>query len=111
MTYQAARALQEPWPDLDRQRQGVELGMWIFLASEVLFFGALFASYAIYRVLHPEAFRVAAAQTEVLYGTINTVLLLTSSMTMTIALRAAGAGLRRATLSFLLVTAGLGLGF
>jgi cytochrome c oxidase subunit 3 len=111
MTIDAVGALREPWPDLDRQRQGVELGMWIFLASEVLFFGALFVSYAIYRVLYPEVFRQAAAQTEVLYGTLNTVLLLTSSMTMTIALRAAGAGLRRATLSFLVVTAALGAGF
>ena len=111
MTYEAAGALREPWPDLDRQRQGVELGMWIFLASEILFFGALLVSYAIYRVLHPEAFRQAAAQTEILYGTLNTVLLLTSSMTMTIALRAAGAGLRRATLAFLVVTAALGVGF
>jgi cytochrome c oxidase subunit 3 len=68
-------------------------------------------SYAIYRVLYPEVFRQAAAQTEVLYGTLNTVLLLTSSMTMTIALRAAGAGLRRATLAFLVVTAALGVGF
>jgi cytochrome c oxidase subunit III len=106
-----AGALQEPWPDLAVQRAGVELGMWVFLASEILFFGALFLSYAVYRVLNPEAFRQAAAQTEILYGTLNTVLLLTSSMTMTIALRAAGAGLRRATLLMLVATGALGVGF
>ena len=68
--------------------------MWIFLASEVLFFGGLFVSYAVYRSFNAEAFRIAGAHTEILYGSINTVLLLTSSLTMTIALRAATAELR-----------------
>ncbi len=106
-----SRAIQEPWPDLAVQREGVGLGIWTFLASEILFFGALIASYAVYRSLHPDEFRAAAEHTEILYGTINTLLLLTSSVTMTVALRASAARLRRVTLVCLLITLALGLGF
>ena len=77
--------------------QSVSVGIWVFLASEVLFFGVLISTYAVYRSLDPEAFRAAAQHTEILYGTINTVLLLTSSVTMTVALRAATARLRTTT--------------
>src|SRR5437588_11525029 len=51
-----SHAVHEPWPDLRLQREGVGLGMWIFLASEVLFFGALFCSYAVYRSFNADAF-------------------------------------------------------
>ncbi len=106
-----AGALQEPWPDLRLQREGVGLGMWIFLASEVLFFSGLFTSYAVYRCFNPEAFRIAGEHTNIFYGTINTALLLTSSFSMTVALRAATARLRRLTLCCLAVTVLLGLAF
>lgn len=106
-----ARALQEPWPNLRLQREGVSLGMWFFLASEVLFFAALFCSYAIYRSFNAEAFQIAGAHTKAVYGSINTALLLTSSLTMTIALRAATAHRRRLTQRFLGVTAALGIAF
>lgn len=106
-----ARAVQEPWPNLRLQREGVGLGMWLFLASEVLFFAALFCSYAVYRSFNAEAFRVAGAHTKIVYGSINTALLLTSSFTMTVALRAATAQLRKLTLRCLGATAVLGVGF
>jgi cytochrome c oxidase subunit III len=106
-----SRAIQEPWPDLRLQREAVGLGMWFFLASEVLFFAALFCSYAVYRSFNEEAFRHAAAHTKLIYGSINTVLLLTSSLTMTVALRAATARLGRMTLICLGVTAALGIAF
>lgn len=106
-----ARALQEPWPDLRLQREGVGLGMWFFLASEVLFFAALFCSYAVYRSFNAEAFHIAAVHTKVGYGSINTALLLTSSLTMTIALRAATAQMRALTLRCLGATAALGVAF
>jgi cytochrome c oxidase subunit III len=104
-------ALREPWSDLRMQREGVGLGMWIFLASEVLFFSGLFVSYAVYRSFNEDAFRLASAHTQILYGSINTGLLLTSSFTMTIALRAATAELRSLTLVCLAVTAALGVVF
>ena len=106
-----ARALQEPWPNLRMQREGVSLGMWFFLASEVLFFGGLFVTYTIYRSFNADAFRIAGAQTAIVYGSINTVLLLTSSLTMTVALRAASVRFRDLTLICLGVTAALGAAF
>jgi len=108
---EVSRAVQEPWPDLATQREGVGLGIWAFLASEVLFFGALLTTYAVYRGFNPAAFRAAASHTEIFYGTINTVLLLTSSVTMTIALRASEARLRATTINALVLTLALGLGF
>ena len=103
--------LQEPWPNHALQRQGVGVGMWMFLMSEVLFFAALFVIYAVYRCFNAEAFRTAAAHTDLSYGAPNTAILLTSSLTMTIALRAAGARLRRLTILCLLATAALGAAF
>jgi heme/copper-type cytochrome/quinol oxidase subunit 3 len=104
-------ALQEPWPNLRLQREAVSLGMWFFLASEVLFFAALFCSYTVYRSFNAEAFRLAAEHTKIIYGSINTALLLTSSLAMTLALRAATEQRRRATLTCLGVTAALGVAF
>jgi heme/copper-type cytochrome/quinol oxidase subunit 3 len=106
-----SHALREPWPNLRLQREGVGLGMWIFLASEILFFGALFCSYAVYRSFNAEAFRAASDHTQIVYGSINTMLLLTSSLTMTVALRAATVQLRGITLVCLALTAALGLAF
>ncbi len=106
-----APALQEPWPDLAVQREGVSVGIWVFLASEILFFSGLFVTYAVYRSFNSQAFTEAAAHTEIFYGTLNTALLITSSMTMTVALRAATARMRRLTLLCLALTILLGLGF
>lgn len=106
-----AANLREPWPNMALQREGVGLGMWLFLASEVLFFGGLFCAYAVYRIFNPEAFQIAGAHTEIVYGAINTVILLTSSLTMTVALRAANSDYRRLTLFCLAVTALLGGAF
>jgi cytochrome c oxidase subunit III len=107
----AADALREPWTDLDRQRTGVAVGVWLFIVSEVLFFGALFLGYAVYRALYPEAFRIAGAQTEVFYGGVNLLLLLTSSAMMTAAVDASRQQMRRITLICLALTILLGLGF
>jgi cytochrome c oxidase subunit III len=107
----ASTALREPWPDLDRQREGVAVGIWLFIVSEVLFFGALFLGYAVYRALYPEAFRIAGVETEVFYGSVNLVLLLTSSVTMTIAVDASRHGMRRAAIACLVLTMLLGVAF
>jgi cytochrome c oxidase subunit 3 len=77
----------------------------------MLFFGGLFLSYAVYRSLHPEAFRIASHESDIVYGTANTVVLLTSSLVMTVAERAAGVGLRRLAMRGLLLTAALGVVF
>jgi cytochrome c oxidase subunit 3 len=108
---QSFGALREPWPDLARQREGVAFGVWIFLASEALFFGGLFLGYVVYRNLYPQAFLIAARETEVVYGTLNTAILLASSLTMAVAERGAQQGFRRMALWCLAATAFLGTAF
>ena len=88
--------------------RAVSFGVWAFLASEALFFGGLFLGYAVYRNLYPDAFLTAARETEIFYGTLNTAILLTSSLTMAVAERGAQEGLRRMALWCLAVTALLG---
>lgn len=107
----SSESLREPWPSLPRQREGAAFGMWVFLASEVLFFGALMLTYAVYRTLYQDGFYAASHETSILYGTINTALLLTSSLIMTLALQASKLNLRRATVACLLLTGALGVAF
>src|SRR6185437_16104656 len=75
-------ALAEQYENLEQQKDASRLGMWTFLATEVLFFGGLFLAYIVYRFEYPEAFAVASRHTNVMYGTINTAILLTSSLWM-----------------------------
>lgn len=103
--------LREPWRSLTRQRQAATLGMWFFLMSEMLFFGALFMAFSFSRVLSPEAFAEGARHTEIGYGAANTVVLVTSSLTITLAVRAADVLQRKLTGVFLAMTAGLGVLF
>jgi cytochrome c oxidase subunit III len=109
-----ALLLRKPWSNLSRQREGATLGIWIFLASEMLFFGALLLAYTANRVEHPDAFSAAARETNVFYGTLNTAILLTSSLTMAVATKAAGETAlqaRRLIIGCLTTTALLGLAF
>lgn len=115
-----AALLREPWDGLrlsedealSQQRFGATFGIWIFIASEVLFFGALFLFYAAMRAEHAEAFAAAARETNIVYGTLNTALLLTSGLTAAAASRASEhASLSRMVLWCLAATALLGLAF
>lgn len=81
-------ALQEPWSTPERQRVAVQFGMWSFLATETLFFGGIFLFYAVARFRNPAGFVAGAREAEVLLGTVNTLVLLTSSLTMAVAERA-----------------------
>ena len=109
----AAKLIREPWSDLSRQQEGSTFGIWIFLASEILFFGALILTYTAMRIEHPEAFAEAARETNLVYGTANTAVLLTSSLTMAVASQAAKAraDFRRLVIVCLTATAALGLAF
>jgi cytochrome c oxidase subunit 3 len=104
-------ALRFPWPNIARQREGVAFGMWTFLGSEVLFFGGLFLSYAVYRTLYPQAFDTGSAATDIFYGTVNTAILLTSSFLMTLALHGSERGSRGIVATCMLATAAFGLAF
>jgi cytochrome c oxidase subunit III len=79
--------LQHHFTDLDQQHESSKLGMWLFLLTEVLFFGGLFCFYAIYRAWHPDIFHNAHKALDVRMGTLNTLVLITSSVTMALAIR------------------------
>jgi cytochrome c oxidase subunit III len=80
--------LNEPWHSPARQRVAVQFGTWSFLATETLFFGAIFLVYLVARWRHPDGFVTGAKEADVLFGSVNTVVLITSSLTMAIAERA-----------------------
>jgi cytochrome c oxidase subunit 3 len=78
--------------------------MWTFLASEILLFGGLFAAFAVYRGMYASAFAEAAKRTDLLYGTLNTAILLTSSLTMALAVESALIRRRKYVLRYLMAT-------
>ena len=98
--------------DAGQQRRASDLGMWVFLATEILFFGGLFVAYTATRLHDPQAFAAASRLTNVTLGSVNTGVLLTSSLTMALAVRATKLGLRRASIGLLCATvAFLGIKF
>src|SRR3954447_24405595 len=88
-------ALAHHFDNLAQQSEAATLGMWVFLATEVLFFGGLFTTYLVYRSWYPEAFTAASRELVVWAGTTNTAVLITSSLTMALAVHAAQMGQRR----------------
>ncbi|MEN6626693.1 MAG: cytochrome c oxidase subunit 3 family protein [Candidatus Sumerlaeia bacterium] len=97
--------------DLEQQRVSYNLGMWIFLATEVLFFGGIFMGYIVYRMHYGHAWHEASRHLIMPAGAINTIVLLTSSLTMALAVRHSQLGQNRACARLLLVTMGLGIVF
>jgi cytochrome c oxidase subunit 3 len=106
-----AAALAHQFDSLEQQREVSVLGMWVFLVTEILFFGGLFTTYTIYRHWYPAAFAAASRELFVAAGTANTAILITSSLTMALAVRAAALGNRRGQLVFLALTMALGTAF
>jgi cytochrome c oxidase subunit III len=104
-------ALAHHFEDLGQQREAATLGMWVFLVTEVLFFGGLFTAYSIYRGWYPDAFAVSSHELDVTLGTINTAVLITSSLTMALAVHASQNGDRKLLMLFLLLTMALGVVF
>jgi cytochrome c oxidase subunit 3 len=98
----AASLVREQFRTAEQQRETETLGMWIFLATEVMFFGGLFVAFTVYRMYYPQAFGAGSADMNILLGSINTVVLITSSFTMALAVHSAEVGNRR-LLAFLLV--------
>lgn len=104
-------ALAEHFEAMPQQKEAATLGMWTFLATEVLFFGDMFMGYTTYRHAYPQAFAAASHHTVLFYGTVNTAVLLTSSLTMALAVHAAKEGKMNHVFRFLLGTVFLGLAF
>jgi cytochrome c oxidase subunit 3 len=98
----------EQFVDASQQHEAAELGMWLFLATEVMLFGAFFIAYLVYRYWYPEAFAVGSREMDVVLGTINTAILLTSSFTMALAVQAAEHGKRAKLVGLLIATVILG---
>jgi cytochrome c oxidase subunit III len=96
--------LQHHFEDLGQQHEASTLGMWMFLATEILFFGGVLCAYWIYRIIYPEAWAIGAAQQIWWLGAINTIVLIISSLTMALAVRNAQLGRRMGTVYMLVAT-------
>ena len=103
--------LEEQYQNLDQQRQAAALGMWIFLATEVMFFGTLFLSVAVYRFLYAIEFEKASEKLNWMIGGINTLVLLLSSLMIVLAVHYAKHAARKRVVLFLAMTALLGVAF
>jgi cytochrome c oxidase subunit 3 len=106
-----AAKLEPQFSTHEQQRNASVLGMWVFLATEVLIFGGIISAFMMTRVFYPHDFEKAAGKLNVLIGGINTVVLLTSSLTMALAVHGAQKGYRRMMLICLVLTAIIGAGF
>ncbi len=104
-------ALQHQFDDLAQQYESSTLGMWLFLATEIMFFGGLFTGYTLYRSAYWEAFAAGSREMDLIAGAANTAILIGSSLTMALAIHAARFGKRRAAVLLLLATLLLGGAF
>ena len=102
---------QHHFVDLSAQRHASTLAMWMFLVTEVLFFGGMFTAYVVYRAAYRHAFEGASNLLDLRLGAINTAVLICSSLTMALAVWASGSGRKRATILFLVGTLLLGGAF
>jgi cytochrome c oxidase subunit 3 len=95
----------------EQEFETAKLGMWVFLAQEILFFSAIFVAYIVFRFLHPEMFLEASHHLSWKLGTLNTVFLITSSFTMVMGVRSAQVNQRAASIKYLIATFTLATAF
>ena len=100
--------LQHHFYSMEQQLEASTLGMWLFLVTEVMFFGGMFLAYLIYRVLYPEAWILGSNHLNVSMGALNTGVLICSSLTMALAVRAAQTSDRGAQIRNLILTMAFG---
>ena len=101
-------ALQHHFTSLEQQREASTLGMWVFIAQEILFFGGLFAAYTVYRTLYPDAFSAGSHHLSWKIGFFNTLVLIGSSLTMAMGVYSAAIGKKNRVVGFILATILLG---
>ena len=104
-------AHQHHFDTMAQQKEAAVIGMWVFLLTEILFFGGLFVAYMIYRVWYFDAFAEASRRLSLFWGGLNTAVLIGSSLTMALAVRAAQTNNRKWTVNWLLLTTLLGCVF
>ena len=100
--------LQHHFDTMEQQREASSFGMWLFLVTEILFFGGLFTAYTVYRHQYSRAFAEASRHLDIALGTFNTAVLIVSSLTMALAVWSASVGRRKGIIVFLLLTMALG---
>ena len=101
-------ALQHHFSTMAQQKEAGTLGMWIFLLTEILFFGGLFMAYILYRIWYFEAFSQASRTLDLTLGGFNTAVLIGSSLTMAFAVRSAQVNARKAIVGWIILTVILG---
>jgi cytochrome c oxidase subunit 3 len=99
------------YASLEHQGEAAQLGIWVFLVNETLFFGALIFTYFLYRITYPHEFAIAAKDSVLWCGSVNLIILLTSSLTMVLAINAGAQDRRREMVWLLIATIGLGSAF
>jgi cytochrome c oxidase subunit 3 len=104
-------ALREQFDTEEQQKDASTLGMWVFLITEIMFFGGMFLAYTIYRTTFPNIFGLASSSLNLPIGATNTCVLLLSSFTMVMAVRAAQLGQKRMIIFFLIITMLFGFAF
>lgn len=102
---------QHHFQNMEQQTQSTLLGIWLFMAQEILFFGGMFAAYTIYRILYPAAWAAGASSQNVLMGMINTIVLIGSSVSIVLAVHAARHNDRKSIYKWFAVTLLLGTVF
>jgi cytochrome c oxidase subunit 3 len=103
--------LRHHFDDMAQQFDSATFGMWVFLLTEIMFFGGMFGAYTVYRSMYPEAFASTSAYMNPLYGALNTAVLIVSSLSMALAVRAAHLGQQKFLRLMLLVTMFFGICF
>ncbi len=103
--------LQHHFSTMDQQRDAVSFGMWLFLATEIMFFGGMFCAYLVYRNAYPNEFAAGSRSISLFWGTLNTAVLICSSLTVALSVRAAQMGKRMLLVGLLIVTMLFGLAF
>jgi len=96
------------FPDMKTQEHAARMGMWLFLSTEILLFAVLFTAYALYRFLFPMGFEEASKLAHVTMGATNTVVLITSSLTVALAIHHARKGENRKVVGLLAITIAFG---
>jgi cytochrome c oxidase subunit III len=103
--------LRHHFADEQQQRNAASLGMWMFLGTEIMFFGGMFCAYLVYRRIYFPEFAVASRSLDLVVGTLNTAVLICSSLTVALSVKAAQLGKRRLQVQLLLATMFFGLVF
>jgi len=103
--------LAHQFDSLEQQQQTATLGMWFFLAQEILFFGGLFMTYLLYRWRDPQAFQAGSYTLDIRFGMTNTLVLIASSFTMAMAVRSAQTDRIKALVRYLVATGFFGVTF